>query len=61
MVKDFNNVAGYDLVREIHIKAPGLIAQLVLTSVTKTIYESISNPMKTFQLGPGGCIRGKVF
>ena len=61
MVKEFNNVAGYDLVRDIHLKTPNLIAQLVLTSVTQTIDESISNTMKTFQLGPGGSIRGKVF
>ena len=61
MVKEFNNVAGYDLVREIHLKAPDLIAQLVLTSVMQTIDESISNTMKTFQLDPGGSIRGIVF
>ena len=61
MVKEFNNVAGYDLVRDIHLKTPDLIAQLVLTSVTQTIDESISNTMKTFQLGPAGSIRGKIF
>ena len=61
MIKEFNNVAGYDLLREIHLKAPYLIAQLVLTSVTKTIDESINNTMKTFQLGPGHSVRCKVF
>ena len=61
MVKEFNKVAGYDLVRDIHLKTPDLIAQLVLTSVTQTIDESISNTMKTFQLGPAGSIRGKIF
>ena len=60
MVKEFNNVAGYDLVRDIYLKTPDLIAQLVLTSVTQTIDESISNTMKTFQLGPAGAIRGKI-
>ena len=62
MVKEFNNVVGYNLVREIHLKASDLIAQLlVLTSFTQTIDESISNTMKTFQLGPSGSIRGKNF
>ena len=61
MVKEFNNVAAYDLLQEIHLKARDLIAQLVLTSVTKTKDESINNTRKTSQLGPGGSIRGKVF
>ena len=61
MVKEFNNVAAYDLLQEIHLKARDLSAQLVLTSVTKTKDESINNTRKTSQLGPGGSIRGKVF
>ena len=60
MVKEFNNVAGYDLVRDIHLKTPDLIAQLVLSSVTQTLDESISNTMKTFQLDPAGTIIGKI-
>ena len=61
MVKEFNNVAAYDVLQEIHLKARDLIAQLVLTSVTKTKDESINNTRKTSELGPGGSIRGKVF
>ena len=60
MVKEFNNVAGYDLVKNINLKSPDLIAVLVLNSITQTLDESISNTMRSFQLSTAGSYKGKV-
>ena len=61
MVKEFNNVAGYDLVKNINLKSPDLIAFLVLNSITQTLDESISDTMRTFQLSTTGSYKGKNF
>ena len=60
MVKEFNNVAGYDLVKNINLKSPDLIAFLVLNSITQTLDESISDTMRTFQLSTTGSYKGKT-
>ena len=54
MVNEFNRTAGYNLVKNINLKSPDLIAHLVLKSITQTLGDSISDTMRTYQPSTGG-------
>ena len=54
MIKEFNHVAGYNLVKNIKLKSPDLIAHLVLKSITQTLEESISVTIRNTQLSTDG-------
>ena len=54
MVNEFNRVAGYNLVKNINLKSPDLMAHLVLNSITQTLDESISDTLRTYQISTDG-------
>ena len=54
MVNEFNRATGYNLVKNINLKSPDLIAHLVLKSITQTLDESIRDTMQTYQISADG-------